>query len=122
MRVKTIAKTVAAAILMVAAIPDLRADAATIQEAQIVRVMLHSGDTYGGCMAALSVDPNTLLATCASNWVTFSCTGDHTDTVRGYRLLDQAQLALAMNKRVLVTFSDTKTHNGYCMATRLDVY
>ena len=81
-----------------------------------------SGANYGGCMAALSVSPTTKLASCAANWVTFSCTGTFaTNTAQAYHLLDQAQLALAANKRVTVYFRDDKKHNGYCFAYRVEV-
>jgi hypothetical protein len=73
-------------------------------------------------MAKLSVNPATKLPTCNGWFVTFSCTGDFaTNTVQAYRLLDQAQLALAANKTVNVFFQDDKKHNGYCFANRIDV-
>lgn len=87
----------------------------------VTRVLVVSNDTFGGCMALLSVDPQTVLTDCQKNWVTFSCTGTFTDPVRAYRMLDQAQLALVANKRVWVQFVDTSTHNGYCFANRIDV-
>ncbi len=87
----------------------------------VTRVLVVSNDTFGGCMALLSVDPQTVLTDCQKNWVTFSCTGTFTDPVRAYRMLDQAQLALVANKRVWVQVVDTSTHNGYCFANRIDV-
>jgi hypothetical protein len=36
-------------------------------------------------------------------------------------MLDQAQLALAANKKVVVWITDVSRHNGYCFATRIDV-
>lgn len=88
---------------------------------EVTRVLVNGDDSYGGCMAALSVDPKTLLPACGSWWITFSCSGDFTDPARAYRLVDQAQLALAANKQVLVAFQDDKQHNGYCFANRIDV-
>lgn len=86
-----------------------------------VNQILLSGDVvennYGGCMAAFSVWPNTVLGSCPGAWLTFSCTGDFAPTsVQAYRMLDQAQLALAANKKVLVFFRDDMKHNGYCYA------
>ena len=36
-------------------------------------------------------------------------------------MLDQAQLALTANKKVWVQVLDTRQHNGYCFANRIDV-
>jgi hypothetical protein len=79
-------------------------------------------DTYGGCMAALSLNPQTVRPSCAPWWVTFSCSGHFTDPVRAYRMVDQAQLALATGKKAFVLIQDNKKHNGYCFANRIDVY
>lgn len=84
-------------------------------------VLLSSDDLYGGCMAALSADPQAVLPGCGAGWVTFSCTGDFTDQVRAYRMVDQAQLAYATNRRLRVFVDDTKKHNGYCFTPRVDV-
>jgi len=35
--------------------------------------------------------------------------------------VDQAQLALATGKSELVVIDDTRRHNGYCFANRIDV-
>jgi hypothetical protein len=87
----------------------------------VTRVLVTADTTYGGCMAKLSVNPATVLPLCGGGWVSFTCTGDYTDAVRGYRMFDQAQLALAADKQASVTFTDDKVHNGYCFATRIDV-
>ena len=76
---------------------------------------------WGGCMAALTVDPQDVLPNCSSHWVTFSCSGDFTDPVRAYRMVDQAQLAIATGKQVGVWFQDDKMHNGYRFANRIDI-
>ena len=89
--------------------------------ASVTRTKVTADATFGGCMAMLSVDPASILPLCAASWVTFSCSGDFTDQVRAYHMLDQAQLALAANKKVLVRFTDTSLHNGYCFANRIDV-
>jgi hypothetical protein len=33
----------------------------------------------------------------------------------------QAQLALATNKSVMIVVDDSRRHNGYCFASRIDV-
>ena len=87
----------------------------------INRTLVVGDEMFGGCMAALGVDPSTLLPGCARNWVTFSCTGDFADQVQAYRMLDQAQLALATDKTVMLQVRDSQKHNGYCYAARIDV-
>ena len=89
--------------------------------AHVNRVLLSNDNRWGGCMANLSVDPNTRLASCGREWVTFSCSGHFTDPVRAYRSVDVAELALATGKRVIVYFRDTEKHNGYCFADRIDI-
>ena len=89
--------------------------------ANIDRVLMTADSTYGGCMALLSVNPADALPGCASGWVSFSCSGDFTDRVRAYRLVDLAQLALASGKLAQVFFRDDMKHNGYCFADRIDV-
>ena len=83
--------------------------------------MVTADSRFGGCLAALTVNPQTKLGSCGKTWVTFSCSGHFTDSIRAYRMLDQAQLALAMNKSVIVGIQDDKKHNGYCFANRIDV-
>jgi hypothetical protein len=88
----------------------------------ISKTMVTADDQYGGCMAALSVNPRSKLPKCAATWVTFDCRGKFaTDPLLAYRLLDQAQLALAANKSVYVTVDDARIVNGVCFAPRLDV-
>jgi hypothetical protein len=89
--------------------------------AYVNQVLITGDDRWGGCMAALSVNPQTVLPGCGATWVAFSCMGSFADPVRAYRMVDQAQLALAANKRVYVGFQDDKKHNGYCYAYRIDV-
>jgi hypothetical protein len=84
-------------------------------------VLVNADSTFGGCMARLTVDPHSKLPACGTEWVSFDCQGNRTDPVRAYRMLDQAQLALAAGKLVLVAFDDAQLFNGYCYATRIDV-
>lgn len=76
---------------------------------------------FGGCMAALAINPNTKLAGCGSGWVSFSCTGTFADKALAFANFDNAKMALAMNKQVNVVFDDSKKHNGYCFARQVDV-
>ena len=76
---------------------------------------------YGGCMAALATSPSTKLPGCSAGWVSFSCTGTFADKALAFANFENAKMALAMNKQVYVLFDDSKKHNGYCFARRVDV-
>jgi hypothetical protein len=79
------------------------------------------GKENGGCMVALAANPKTKSPACANSWVSFSCTGAYNPKDLAFDMLDSAKLALALNKRVTITFDDNLLHNGYCTATRIDV-
>jgi hypothetical protein len=91
-------------------------------QAKVSRTLVAEEGLWGGCMAQLSVDPQTLLPACASGWVTFSCSGEHVSKDIAYRMLDTAQLAQVTDKSVFLIVTDDKTHNGYCFIRRIDVY
>lgn len=84
-------------------------------------VLISADETYGGCMIGLADNPATVVPGCGGWWVSFSCSGDYTDPVRAYRMLDQAQLAWATGKRVKIIFDDSKLHGLYCFASRIDL-
>jgi hypothetical protein len=96
------------------------ADTANIT-AFVEKTAVFADSTRGGCVAALSKNPAAVLPACKKTWVTFSCDGTYTDPVRAYRLLDQAQLALATGLEVQVTVTDAKMHDGYCFASQIKV-
>ena len=58
---------------------------------------------------------------CPSNWVTFSCSGTYNPKDIAYRKVDLAQMAKATGRPVTVLIDDTKKHNGFCYAWRLDI-
>ena len=95
--------------------------AGTTLTTTVERVLVAGDDRFGGCMALLADSPGRQLPGCPASWVTFSCSGDFTDPVRAYRMLDQAQLALATDKPVLVQVTDSQKHDGFCFASRIDV-
>ena len=100
--------------------PAMAADASVYTH--IERVMISADDSDGGCMAKLSVPPQTQLPACAADWVSFSCTGEFAEPLRAYRMLDQAQLALVTGNQTEVSFTDANLHDGHCFAYRIDVY
>ena len=58
---------------------------------------------------------------CKTNWVSFSCSGDFTSKDVGYRMFDSALTAFVLGNRVMLEVDDTKKHNGYCYAGRVDI-
>lgn len=87
----------------------------------VKRTLVSDDGRWGGCMALLSEDISDSLPACNRSWVTFSCDGTYTDPVRAYRMLDQAQLALATGMSVVVFVDDSRKHNNYCFASRIDL-
>lgn len=49
------------------------------------------------------------------------CTGTYNSKDLAFYMLDQAQLALSLNKQVAVRVDDSRIHTPYCVATRIDV-
>ena len=70
-------------------------------------------------MAMVSESPADYL-NCKPRWLSFSCTGDHTDPVRAYQMLDTAKLAHTTQSPVIIQFTDDLTHDGYCFVRRID--
>jgi hypothetical protein len=77
---------------------------------------------FGGCMAQLSVPPVSAGLDCKGNWVTFSCTGELGPRDAANRSFETAQIALVSRANVAVLVNDAKKHNGYCFATRIDLF
>ena len=99
----------------------LNSQAATSALTTTVTRVLTDTAAFGGCMAALAISPSTKLAGCSAGWVSFSCTGTFADKALAFANFENAKMALAMNKQVYVQFDDSKKHNGYCFARRVDV-
>ena len=92
-------------------------------QANVTRTLTVADDRYGGCMVALSESPadHGLDCPAGKSWVTLSCNGTHTSKSNSMRMLDAAQLAFVTGRPVQVWVDDSKTHNGYCFVTRIDV-
>ncbi len=113
----------AGAALCVSALLAAPARGATLEvRAEVTRTLAVADDKFGGCMVALSVSPSEEGLDCPSGkWVTFSCTGVHTDKSSALRMYDSAVLAFAMKRTVRVLVDDTRKHNGHCFASRIEV-
>jgi hypothetical protein len=108
------------------------ADIAYVDDAKIDQILLSSGsgtDNYGGCMVKLKSagpkfqTPRALLPSCpTNNFLTFSCSGVYATKADARLLLQNAQMAFALDKKVQIKVDDSKKHNGYCFSDYLVVF
>ena len=96
-------------------------DVAQLQGVKVLKTLVADGGRWGGCMALLDRDIATAGLDCRGAWVTFSCTGDFTSKDIAYKMLESAQMALALDREVSVMVDDQLLHNGWCYANRIDV-
>lgn len=97
--------------------------AATVNiQGNVKRTLIADRDRWGGCMIWVDQVLSDHGLNCPSQWVSLSCTGTFTTKDIAYRMLDSAQMAYALGKKVLIEVDDTKKHNGYCYASRVDVF
>jgi hypothetical protein len=75
---------------------------------------------YGKCMVRVTPSPSTVLAGCGAGYVTLDCSADFGTKADAQRKLDASNLAFITNAQIRYYLDDTKTHNGYCYATRVD--
>jgi hypothetical protein len=101
-------------------VSPVSADRATVV-GKPVRILV-SESAFGGCMVQLSSDPQSQLPNCGSSWVTLSCDGTYMPKDVSNRLLEQAQMAFALEKGLSVHVDDARRHNGYCLAYRIDIW
>ena len=87
--------------------------------ASVTQVLVDDA-AYGGCMVRISPSPSTELGTCGADFITLDCDGAFTTSKQSQRKLDSSNLSLVTGNRMAVYFTDTKKHNGYCLATRID--
>ena len=76
---------------------------------------------WGGCMVRVDNSLADLGLDCRGKWVSFSCSGVFTEKDVAYRMFDQAQMAFAMERKVVIFVDDTKKHNDYCYGNRINV-
>lgn len=88
---------------------------------KVVRTMVVDG-RWGGCMVELNTSISAQLPGCPIHkWITFSCSGTFNTKDIAYRKFDSAQMAKALNRRVMIWVTDAKKHNGFCYGFRIDV-
>jgi len=118
---RPVVKCVAAAVLVFS--PATLPASATVEgiTTTVNRTLSVADDRWGGCAVRLADHPSEAGLSCSSNWVTFSCTGDHGSRSGAARNFDTALMAFALGKSIRVWVDDQKTHNGLCFVSRIDV-
>lgn len=97
--------------------------AATVYvQGNVERTLIADQDRWGGCMIWIDQVLSDQGLNCPGQWVSFSCTGTFTTKDVAYRMFDSAQMAYALGKKIFIEVDDTKKHNGYCCANRVDVF
>lgn len=94
----------------------------------ITRTMIADQGRWGGCMVMIDKSLSDLGLDCPevswlkeASWLSLSCSGVFTTKDIAYRMFDSAQMAYALGRPVMIQVDDTKKHNGYCYASRIDV-
>ena len=82
--------------------------------------ILTDSENFGQCMAVTTPSAADRGLDCAAYWVTFSCDGTFNSKSIGATKYSSAQLAYVTDGRINVTVDDTRKHNGYCFAQRID--
>ena len=67
--------------------------------------------------------PSALFPSCpTNNFLTFSCSGVYATKADARLLLQNAQMAFALDKKIQIKVDDSKKHNGYCFSDYLVVF
>ena len=106
--------------LCVAYVPASYADTVKVK-ALVKKTVVADEGRWGGCIAQIDKTLADSGLDCPSSWVTFSCSGVYAEKDVAYRMFDQAQMALALGRKVEVYVDDTKKHNEYCYANQIRV-
>ncbi len=109
------------AALMALGVGSVNAEMAWLNDVKVIRTLSDAGG-YGDCMIYVSKPLSDVIGNCPGRWVTFSCNGTYNGKDAGQRKFESAQLAMALGYRVSLFVDNTKKHNGYCYARRIDIY
>lgn len=119
--IRQILKSVKLLPLMLLSLMTFEAHAATAKLSTTVEQFLITENSFGNCMVRLGSNPRSQLPNCGNSWVSFSCDGTYTSKAVAYRMLETTQMAFALEKEVSVYVDDSRKHNGYCLAYRVDL-
>ncbi len=110
-------------VVYITLIGNISANAATAIITGKITKTVYAKGLYGGCMAALDVGINNVSGLdCVGSYVTFSCSGVFNEKDIAYHMASTAEMALALGNDAKVYITDSKKHNGYCFAYRVQVH
>lgn len=89
-------------------------------QGKVNRILVTQDSFYGGCMVQLNFDIAATGLNCPPGWLSMGCSGDIVTPTEASRMLEAAQMSLALNRAVYGVVDDTKKHNGYCTLIRID--
>lgn len=87
-----------------------------------VHATLADSDTYGGCVASITMGSNPGL-NCSTDsngraWVTFSCDGTYASPYIASKNFQQAQIAMLADRKLGIRVDDSAKQGGLCFAYR----
>lgn len=88
------------------------------QQTTVLRMLVDDTE-FGHCMVLIRDMPATL--DCPGNWVTASCSGDFNSSSVGWRKMEVAQMAQALNKQIFIRIDDARRHNQHCFLKRIQL-
>ena len=106
--------------LMVLGAGVANAEMVWISGVKVNRTLSAAGN-YGDCMVGINKQLSDYIANCPNSWITFSCNGTYNSKDVGQRKFESAQLALALDYQIGLYVDNTKKHNGYCYAQRMEI-
>jgi hypothetical protein len=114
-------KRLAAALVLASCAMPTLADIAFMRNVTIEQTMVVEG-LFGSCMVMLDKSIVDAGLDCPANsWVSLDCDGVYFSKATAQRLLDTAQMAFVLDKKVNIKVDDSKKHNAFCVAVRIDV-
>jgi hypothetical protein len=114
-------KTLILSIALLALSNHAYSDTAWVKGATVERV-LNQSDAYGGCMLFVDKAIADSILNCPSRWVSLSCDGTFNDRDVAARMYDTGIMAIALDMKLNIFVDDTKKHNSYCVAKRVDLF
>lgn len=88
------------------------------QRTNVLRTLVDDTN-FGQCMILVADMPASL--NCGGSWVTASCSGDFNSSNVGWRKMEVAQMAQALQKQIVITIDDSRRHNTHCFITRIQM-
>jgi hypothetical protein len=88
---------------------------------KVKQVLVSAPPLFGSCLVLLEDQISSVGLECTGGWLSFSCTGDFQPKDVAYKMLDMVYLSIVLDQELRFVANDTKKHNGYCVAERVDL-